>query len=101
MWRVFREVRFAEGSSARRARPGQESECGTGLFRVAPTKARTEPHFRWADGQVAVPSTHDAHRSPWGNLGLLPGAHRSRPSTETFCSGQHSRELFRYLNCPG
>ena len=34
MWRVFRELRFAEGSSARRARPGQESECGTGLFRV-------------------------------------------------------------------
>jgi len=53
--------------------PGQESECGTGLFRVAPTKAGTGSRFQQADGQVVAPSTHDAHRSPWGNLGLQPG----------------------------
>jgi len=32
--------------------PGHESECGTGLFRVAPGDARTASHFEWADGGV-------------------------------------------------
>jgi hypothetical protein len=47
------DLRFAEGQSARRARSGQDSECGAGLFRVAPTKAGTRPHFQQADGQAA------------------------------------------------
>ena len=34
--------------------PGQESEYATGLFRVAPPKLRTRPHFQLADGQVAA-----------------------------------------------
>jgi hypothetical protein len=33
--------------------PGQESECGTGLFRVAPPKAGTEYTFKRVDGQAA------------------------------------------------
>src|ERR1017187_2695428 len=31
---------------------GQESECGTGIYRVGPTKEGTVPHLQRADGQA-------------------------------------------------
>jgi hypothetical protein len=42
---------------------------------------------------LCAPSTHDAHRSPWGNLGLLPGRLPGRSSTERFCGGLRFCEL--------
>jgi hypothetical protein len=46
-----------------------------------------------------VPSAHDVHRSPWGNLSLQPGPLRGRSSTTRCCRRQHSSELFRCMNC--
>jgi hypothetical protein len=80
---------------------GQESECGIGLFRVAPTKVGTGSHFQYANGQVAAPSTRNVHRSPSGNLALLPGPLRAQSSTARCCCRQDSWEVFHYLNCPG
>jgi hypothetical protein len=81
--------------------PGQESECGTRLLRGALRKLPTSSHFQYADGQVAAPSTRNVHRSPSGNLALLPGQLRAQSSTARCCCRQDSWEVFRYFNCPG
>ena len=92
--------------------PPQTSACGTSggpgiaflrLGRYMPSERRLldgKPTFH-SQSILYAPRTRDAHRSPWGHLGPLPGPLRGRSSTARCCCRQHSRKLFRYLNCPG
>jgi hypothetical protein len=56
-------------------------------------RVRSGESVRWAPSGkptfhsqsiLCAPSTHHAHRSPYGSLGLLPGPLRARSSTERF-----------------
>jgi hypothetical protein len=66
--------------------PGPDCAWETGFAPSGASQpiADGKPTFH-SESILCAPSTRDAHRSPWGNLGLLPGPLHGRSSTERFC----------------